>query len=201
MSCCKHQNVNNYLNNGGGSSTMSRKYAHKKSRVSSGSFSINGTGRSGQGYVGNPNSAIQYVHCKTNDMSIKTSVKSNKALINSKLYRSPANSLNCYKDANKELVKLVENGTPLNKHFISENRSSSSKTDNSKNGCPVDRSNYEEELKNKNKINCDYNKKKCNVTKDLKEVGSFTPDYDMYLFYKKKNCKFYNPPDAKIIAC
>jgi hypothetical protein len=200
MSCCKHQNVNNYLNNGGGSSSMYRKYAHKKSRVSSGNFSINGTGRSGQGYIGNPNSAIQYVHCKINDTSIKTSVKNNKALINSKLFCSPANSLNCYKDANKILVELVENGTPLNKHFIPENRNSSSKIDDLKADCPVDRSNYHEQLKNKNNIKCDYNKKKCNVTKDLKEVGSFTPGYDMYLFYKKKKCN-YNPPDAKIIAC
>ena len=102
---CKTINENRYANSGGGSSTMKKKYASKFNKVSSGTqFSINGiNNRNIYGIVGNPNSIISNdpfsssnnsLSCKTNDNTVKTSVKNTKGLINSKLRESPLYSQN-----------------------------------------------------------------------------------------------------------
>ena len=211
-----NNNYNNYANNGGGSSTMKKKYASKFNKISSKSnFSINGNGH--HTYIGNPNSNFTFdpfsnssniLLCKTNDNSIKSSVKNTKGLINSKLYESPVNSFKCYLDVNKELVTRynddingldltncdtsccnIINNAGLNKHFL--NKDSSTKTAEKK--CIVDRSDYIE-LLNAKKINDSKCIKKCNITKDLKEVNAFIPTYDIYMLKKKKCCN-YNPRD------
>ena len=113
-----NSNSNNYANNGGGSSTMKKKYASKFNKVSSsssGSFSINGNGY--HTYIGNPNSNFTHdpfsnssniLLCKTNDNSIKTSVKNTKGLlqtriVNNELKANSVNSFKCYLTVNKEL--------------------------------------------------------------------------------------------------
>ena len=77
-----NNNYNNYANNGVSSSTMKKKYGSKFNKVSSKSnFSINGNGY--HSYIGNLivilqdpfSSSSNLLLCKTNDNSIKTSVK------------------------------------------------------------------------------------------------------------------------------
>lgn len=213
-----NNNYNNYANNGGGSSTMKKKYGSKFNKISSKSnFSINGNGY--HTYIGNPNSNFTFdpfsnssniLLCKTNDNSIKTSVKNTKGLINSKLYESPVNSFKCYLDVNKELVtrynndisglditncdtscKSILSNAGVNKHFL--NKDSSIKTAEKK--CLVDRTDYIE-LLNAKKDNCNKSniRAKCNITKDLKEVNAFIPSYDIYMLKKKNACN-YNPRD------
>lgn len=215
-----NNNINNYANNGGGSSTMKKKYGSKFNKVSSKSnFSLNGNGY--HTYIGNPNSNFTHdpfsnssniLLCKTNDNSIKTSVKNTKGLINSKLYESPVNSFNCYLKVNKELKEKYDNdisgltnlincdtsccniinNAGLNKHFT--NKDSSSLTEQTKSKCIVDRSAYKDQLLNAEKVNDSNCIKKCNITKDLKEVNAFIPSYDIYMLKKKKCCN-YNPRD------
>ena len=216
MSCCIHNNVNRYSNNGGGSSTMRKKLGSKFSKTTSaGQFSLNGINNNNiYNNVGNPNNAISYVGCKTYDNKIKTSVKNTKGHINNKLFNSSVNSFDCYKNSNKELIDLDKNGLPLNKHFNANNKDQSTRTQILKSRCSLDRSNYKEHLKtlheNNNK-SCprlhigNINRiqsltKKCNITKDLQEVNAYIPGYDIYFITKKKGCN-YNPPDAKVIAC
>ena len=214
-----NDNINNYANNGGGSSTMKKKYGSKFNKVSSKSnFSLNGNGY--HSYIGNPNSNFTHdpfsnssniLLCKTNDNSIKSSVKNTKGLINSKLYESPVNSFKCYLNVNKELKDIYDNDISgldltncdvscnlelgkagLNKHFT--NKDASFKTAEKK--CVVDRTGYLDQLINAEKINCNKSnvKAKCNITKDLKEVNAFIPTYDIYMLKKKNACN-YNPRD------
>jgi len=214
-----NDNINNYANNGGGSSTMKKKYGSKFNKVSSKSnFSLNGNGY--HSYIGNPNSNFTHdpfsnssniLLCKTNDNSIKSSVKNTKGLINSKLYESPVNSFKCYLNVNKELKDIYNNDISgldltncdvscnlelgkagLNKHFT--NKDASFKTAEKK--CVVDRTGYLDQLINAEKINCNKSnvKAKCNITKDLKEVNAFIPTYDIYMLKKKNACN-YNPRD------
>ena len=212
-----NDNVNNYANNGGGSSTMKKKYASKFNKISSKSnFSLNGNGY--HSYIGNPNSNFTHdpfsnssniLLCKTNDNSIKTSVKNTKGLINSKFYESPVNSFKCYLNVNKELKDIYDNTISgldltncdascnlllgkagLNKHFT--NKDASSKTAEKK--CVVNRTGYIDQLINAEKINDSKCIKKCNITKDLKEVNAFIPTYDIYMLKKKNACN-YNPRD------
>lgn len=214
-------NVNNYSNNGGGSSTMSRKYGNKFNNaasrgVSRGSFSING--KSNHYYIGNPNSNFtQDPFSNVSKQSqfvtkiINPSVKNTKGLLQTRLVNNglniksnSVNSFYCYKKANQELIQkynqdinnqISQSKAGFNKHFISENKDSSSKIERAK--CFVDRSSYDTQLMNK-KL-CE-NNKKCNITKDLTAINSYVVGYDVYLTKKKTLCS-YNPPDAKIIAC
>jgi predicted P-loop ATPase len=109
----------------------------------------------------------------------------------------------------------------LNKHFRTENRDQSSRTNLLKTKCSVDRTDYVEALANSKSVGCSVNKvarnngtasridylKHCNNNvKDNNIINGFTPDYAIYyndstLYRKKAACKLYNPPDAKIIAC
>lgn len=215
-----NNNYNNYSNNGGGSSTMKKKYASKFNKISSApNFSINGIGH--HSYIGNPNSNFTHdpfstnsniLLCKTYDNNIKSSVKNNKGLINSKLHNSPINSFKCYEQVNIELQTRYNNDISsiditncsdssccniigkagVNKHF--QNKDASSRTAEKK--CVVDRSNYISELINNqnsqnNQNNCI---KKCNITKDLEQVNAFIPSYDIYMLKKIKCCN-YNPRD------
>ena len=214
-----NNNYNNYANNGGGSSTMKKKYGSKFNKVSSKTnFSINGNGY--HSYIGNPNSnftqdpfsnSSNVLLCKTNDNSIKTSVKNTKGLINSKLYETPVNSFKCYLNVNKELVTKYNNDisanidpskSGINKHFV--NKDYTTKLNEKK--CLVDRTNYLTQLKENKITNCNNSnnsnnsnisklKAKCNITKDLKQVNAFIPGYDIYMLKKKNSCN-YNPQDV-----
>ena len=191
------KNANRYANNGGGSSTMKKKVGGRFARISSGgSFSINGGGN--HNYIGNPNNANAYVGCRNNlDLSVKTSVKNTKGLLQSRC--NPVNSFSCYKNVNQELVdKFEEDGVGFNKHFRSENKDSSSKVEKAK--CVVDRSNYKEEIEAAAADGVNKDCKKCDITKDLAAVNAYVPGYDVYMLKKKKGCA-KNPPDAKVIAC
>ncbi len=219
-----NDNINNYANNGGGSSTMKKKYGSKFNKLSSKSnFSINGNGH--HSYIGNPNSNFTHdpfsnssniLLCKTNDNTIKTSVKNTKGLLqtrisNNQLKANPVNSFKCYLDVNKELKDIYDNAKStldltncdascniqlgkagLNKHFI--NKDASTKTAEKK--CFVDRTGYIDQLLIAEKINCNKSnvKAKCNITKDLKEVNAYIPSYDIYMLKKKNACN-YNPRD------
>ena len=220
-------NNNNYANNGGGSSTMKKKYASKFNKISCNSnFSINGNGyhsyigNPNTNFTHDPfSNSSNILLCKTNDNKIKTSVKNTKGLINYKLHESPVNSFKCYQIVNKELEEKykkdiseldlkscnisccnVLNKAGINKHF--NNKDSSSLTEQTKTKCFVDRSKYKEQIKEKdeqkheqnNKVDCI---KKCNITKDLKQVNAFVPSYDIYMLKKKKCCN-YNPRDEFI---
>tara|TARA_B100000902_G_scaffold281421_2_gene267341 strand:- start:677 stop:1411 length:735 start_codon:yes stop_codon:yes gene_type:complete len=220
-------NVNRYSNNGGGSSTMSKKYGNKFNSkgargVSNGkNFSINGN--SNHYYIGNPNSNFiqdpfsNVTNCTINNKnsgSGSASVKNTKGLLSTRsvnnsqgLKCNSVNSFHCYKKVNKELIDKYEadlaNGIDqqkagLNKHFRNgENNDCSSKIEQSK--CFVDRTNYQEELENKKTLaQC----KKCNITKDLTAVNSYVVGYDVYLTkLKNKPGCLYKPCDAKNIAC
>ena len=218
---CKTNNVNNYY--ASGDSMMRKKYANKFKKISSsanGSFSLNGN--TSQTYIGNPNSGLRndvFSNILVNDCcSLKqtnASVKNYKAYINNKLFCHPLNSANCYKKVNYALIDVS-----LNKHFRSENRDQSSRTNLLKTKCSVDRTDYVEDLNSKS-VGCTYEKvarnngtasridylKHCNNNvKDNNIINGFTPDYAIYyndstLYRKKAACKLYNPPDAKIIAC
>ena len=127
-------NINLYANNVGGGMTMKKKYASKFNKVSSNTqFSINGiNNRNIHSLVGNPNNMISHdpfsdisnALCKTNDNTIKTSVKNTKGLISSKLVinnkhipeASPLYSQKCYNIVNKELLDLY-NDSSLNTCF------------------------------------------------------------------------------------
>jgi hypothetical protein len=219
---CKTNNVNNYY--ASGDSMMRKKYANKFKKISSGangSFSLNGN--TSQTYIGNPNSGLRndvFSNILENDcISLKqtnASVKNYKAYINKKLFCHPLHSANCYKKVNYALTDVS-----LNKHFRSENRDQSSRTNLLKTKCSVDRTDYVESLLNSKSVGCTVNKvarnngtasridylKHCNNNvKDNNIINGFTPDYAIYyndstLYRKKAACKLYNPPDAKIIAC
>lgn len=219
-------NVNNYSNNGGGSSTMARKYGSKFNNAASrgvssgGSFSING--KSNHYYIGNSNSNFTHdpfsnvsKQCDLVGKNTNVSVKNTKGLMQTRLANNgrsircnPVNSYNCYRKSNKELLekhdKDIDDGIDpskagLNKHLRSENNDSSSKIERAK--CFVDRSAYQEELLDDaaNCKKCDATKTR-NVTKDLTAIGSYVVGYDVYLTKKKNKCS-YKPPDAKVIAC
>jgi hypothetical protein len=158
--------------------------------------------------------------CKTHDTNIKTSVKNTKGLmqtriVNQKIKSNPVNSFKCYLNLNKELKERYDNdieklninlnncdstccnnisNAGVNKHF--NNKDSSSLTEQTKTKCFVDRSNYLTQIQEnqQNKINNSNCIKKCNITKDLKEVNAFIPSYDIYMLKKKKCCN-YNPRD------
>lgn len=138
-------NVNNYSNNGGGSSTLKKKYGNKFTNVSSNrAFSINGNNYNT--YIGNQNNIISHdpfsnssntLSCKSIDNSIKTSVKNYKGLlqtriVNDKLKCNSVNSFDCYKKNNAE---LINQDISLNKHFNSNNKDQSSHTELLKSKC------------------------------------------------------------------
>ena len=213
-------NTSLYSYGGGGSISMKKKYASKFNKISSNkTFSLNGNNH--HSYIGNPNSnftndpfssSSNILLCKTPDNTIKTSVKNYHSLyqtriVNNELKTNSVNSLKCYKENNKELIRRYEKDIEgidlkncdstcneklskagINKHI--KNKDSSSLTESIKSRCLVDRSNYSEHIKNK--ILCNESKK-CNITKDLKEVNAYIPSYDIYMLNKKK-CN-YNPPD------
>lgn len=222
-------NVNSYYNNGGGASTMKKKYgnkfnnagAHGVSQAST--FSLNGNAN--HYYVGNPNSNFSHdpfsnITMTTNlglNKNMSASVKNTKGLFqtrlksDNKIVCNPVNSFDCYKKVNIKLQQEYEkdfvdssacginSNAGFNKHFRGENKDSSSKIERAK--CIVDRSNYKEQLKNANTYNNNSKDcKKCNVTKDLTAVNAYVVGYDVYMLKKKKCCS-YNPPDAKVIAC
>ena len=217
-------NVNNYSNNGGGSSTLKKKYGSKFTKISSNTqFSINGNNYNT--YIGNPNNIISHdpfsnssniLLCKNVDNSIKTSVKNYNGLlqtriVNNKLKCNPVNSFDCYKKNNAELMDVS-----LNKHFNSNNKDQSSHTESLKSKCiPTNKNKTiiincgtitDNSLNNNINCNTIYNTggpssfKNCNITKDVNTYK--VPEYNMYLgsLFRKKNC-LYNPPDAKVIAC
>ena len=222
-------NVNNYYNNGGGASTMKKKYGNKFNNagahgVSQGStFSLNGNAN--HYYVGNPNSNFSHdpfsnIIMTSNlglNKNTSASVKNTKGLFqtrlksDNKIVCNPVNSFKCYQTVNYKLQEQYEkdfldsstcginSNAGFNKHFRGENKDSSSKIERAK--CVVDRSNYKEQLKNANTYNNNSKDcKKCNVTKDLTAVNAYVVGYDVYMLKKKKCCS-YNPPDAKVIAC
>lgn len=221
-------NVNKYSNNGGGSSTMLKKYGNKFNNkaargVSSGKkFNINGNVN--HYYLGNPNSIISHDPfsnasnidgCIVNNKNNGVSVKNTKGLLSTRILNNnqnikcnSVNSFDCYKNVNKQLIDIynndIANGKDIskagfNKHFRNgENKDCSSKTEQVK--CFVDRSNYKQQLLEKeNKCS---NSKNCNNTKDMTAVNSYVVGYDVYLsrLKNKRGCS-YNPCDAKVIAC
>lgn len=225
-------NVNKYSNNGGGSSTMSKKYGNKFNSkgargVSSGrNFNINGNVN--HYYVGNPNSNFSHDpfsnvnnnNCIVNNKNNGTSVKNTKGLLSTRIANNgqnikcnPVNSFNCYKNVNQELIDKyntdINNGIDvtkagLNKHFRNgENNDCSSKTEEAK--CSVDRSNYKQELADKQSSITDLSGIpciKCNNTKDLTAINSYVVGYDVYLTkLKNKGGCSYKPCNAKVIAC
>lgn len=165
-------NVNKYYNNGGGSSTMSKKYSKKLNSYGAGgvsnntNFSINGN--SNHYYIGNPNSNFSHDpfsnvnknSCIVNNKNNMASVKNTKGLLQTRIHNNtnnggikcnPVNSFQCYKSVNQELIQRynedVANNVSnpgLNKHFRNENRDASSKIEKSK--CFVDRTNYRQLL-------------------------------------------------------
>lgn len=228
-----NHNVNKYSNNGGGSSTMLKKYGNKFNNkgargVSSGrNFNINGNVN--HYYIGNPNSnfshdpfsnASNIDGCIVNNKNNGTSVKNTKGLLSTRLVNNgqtiktnSVDSFLCYKNVNQELINKynndIDNGIDvkkagLNKHFRNgENRDCSSKTEQAK--CFVDRSNYLQELADKQASVIDFSGnecRKCNNTKDLTAINSYVVGYDVYLtrLKNKRGCS-YNPCDAKVIAC
>ena len=223
-------NVNNYSNNGGGSSTLKKKYGNKFTKISSNrTFSINGNNYNT--YIGNQNTIISHdpfsnssntLSCKSIDNSVKKSVKNYKGLlqtriVNNELKCNSMNSFDCYKKNNAELIDVS-----LNKHFNSNNKDQSSHTELVKSKCiPINKDKIKttrtncgtitdssNNYNNINNINCDIinntagpsSFKNCNITKDVNTYK--VPEYNMYLgsLFRKKKC-LYNPPDAKVIAC
>lgn len=223
-----NHNVNKYSNNGGGSSTMLKKYGNKFNNkaargVSSGkNFNINGNVN--HYYIGNPNSIISHDPfsrasnidgCIVNNKNNGVSVKNTKGLLSTRINAeniksNSVNSFDCYKNINEELINKYNNDIAngkdiskagLNKHFRNgENRDCSSKTEQVK--CFVDRSKYKEQLLQKEKKCSTSNLKKCDITKDMTAVNSYVVGYDVYLskLKNKRGCS-YNPCDAKVIAC
>jgi len=205
--CVARINPNRYANNGGGGMTMKKKVG---ARISSNRiFSLNGTNN--HTYIGNPNSAFnrnidapgQDSCCNVSDTNyVKTSVKNYSGYMHQKT--EVVNSFECYKKVNKALVdKYDADKVGLNKHFTVNNKDQSSRIELLKARCSaqLDRSNYAEELKNKNNSLCSGTKNSlCNITKDLPAVNAYVPGYDIFLLSRKRGCN-YNPPDAKIIAC
>jgi hypothetical protein len=231
MSCCNNNNPDRYAGSGGGGMTMKKKYAHKFSKNSSGngnynangSFSLNGVNNNNiNGYIGNPNSAINSAisldRCKTYDTNVKTSVKNYRGYMQNKLRCSPVYSFNCYKTVNHALVEIDGN---LNKHLTANNNDQSSYVSLLKTKCSQDRSNYAQEISGN--TCCDSNDsannrnmtstsrtlflmRKNNVTKDNNTVRGITPGYGIYyndstLFKKKDSTCLHNPPDAKNGSC
>ncbi len=119
-------NVNNYYNNGGGASTMKKKYGNKFNNAgargtSQGStFSLNGN--SNHYYVGNPNSNFSHDPFSnismTSNLSLNkktsASVKNSKGLFQTRLKSdnymncNPVNSFDCYKKVNYKLQEQYE---------------------------------------------------------------------------------------------
>ena len=193
------KNVNNYANNGGGSSTMKKKYGSKFNSaagrgVSSGkSFSINGVGK--HNYIGNPNSNFSQdpfssnknACLNINDKTIKTSVKNTKGLLqtrivsNQTIKANPVNSFFCYQKVNYKLKEKYDhdisdldlsNCDALNKAGFNKHFRSENKDASSKierSKCVVDRSNYREELETEIQKNK-------NKTCDYKKVCNITKD-------------------------
>ena len=215
---CETNNINRYANTGGGSMTMKKKYASKFNKVSSNTqFSINGTNnRNIHSLVGNPNNIISHdpfsnidnALCKTNDNTIKTSVKNTKGLINSKLRCSPLYSQNCYNKVNHVLVTRAENDNPLNKHLNANNQDQSlyieqlisnvtscEISNNIVNNCSAIK------IVGTNRVNT--LKTQCNITKDINHTPGFTPGYQIYYrdssLFSKKKC-LHNPPNESNIC-
>ena len=215
---CQTNNVNRYANTGGGGMTMKKKYASKFNKVSSNTqFSINGiNNRNIHSLVGNPNNMISHdpfsnisnALCKTNDNTIKTSVKNTKGLINSKLRCSPLYSQNCYNKVNHVLVTRAENDNPLNKHLNANNQDQSlyieqlvsnvtscEISNNIVNNCSAIK------IVGTNRVNT--LKTQCNITKDINHTPGFTPGYQIYYrdssLFSKKNC-LHNPPSERSIC-
>ena len=216
MSCCGNSNPINV--NSGGGLTMKKKVGARFARISSGGFSLNGINNNNRfNNIGNPNSAIAYVGCKSLDNNIKTSVKNYSGymqtrIVNNQLKCSPVNSFDCYKKVNSALVAIDGN---LNKHF--NNKDQSSRIQLLKAKCNLDRSNYKD-LILVNSSNClnantqnststnrtQYLARQCNITKDVNKINGYTPGYGIYYndstLFGKKKC-LHNPADAKNIAC
>lgn len=209
-----HNNPNKYFNNNGGSSVLTKKAGSRFSRISSNSgFSINGVNnRNIHSLVGNsnPNTPNQ-THCNlTSDKNVKTSVKNSSAYIKDKLRCHPSNSVKCYKEVNKDLVKKYDDAVAnlssnindvdyceklakagFNKHFnVSLSKPASYVVDKrvSENTSCVNRENYENELKAKSTCNNNIDasnrisklKARCNLVKDKNYINGFTPGYDIY---------------------
>ena len=192
---CKTNNVNRYANTGGGGMTMKKKYASKFNKVSSNTqFSINGVNnRNIYSLVGNPNSIMSHdpfsninpALCKTNDDTIKTSVKNTKGLISSKLVinnkhipeASPLYSQRCYNQVNQKLLDLyndvssnncfsinpnsdlIKTRAGLNKFFNLGNSDQSTYIYYKKSGLGLSRANYLNDISNNTGTNnCGANK-------------------------------------------
>ena len=235
--CLKTNDVNRYANNGGGSSTMMRKAGTKYNRLSSHNknFSLNGANNSNlRSYIGNPlsqysidpDSCLKNGTCNTYNPGYKTSVKNYSAMYRTRSRNNTStetvcnnvNSFDCFKKANPSLVELAENNTPINKIFNANNKDQSTRTQILKARCRLDRSNYNDKIKELDKsciadntskkvnYNDDTRFKKCNITKDNNMIKGYTPAYDIFyndstLFKKKCINKQTQPPDAKVIAC
>ena len=158
-------------------------------------------------------SATNIDGCIVNNKNNGVSVKNTKGLLSTRIVNNnqnikcnSVNSFNCYKNVNQELINKYDsdivNGKDIskagfNKHFRNgENKDSSSKTEQAI--CFVDRSNYQQQLLDKEKKNC----KKCNITKAMTAINSYVVGYDVYMSkLKNNNGCYYNPRDAKVIAC
>lgn len=192
--------------NSGSGSTLAKKAAvkySKKSNNSNGAFSINGS--TNQTYIGNNNTALSYLNCKQTDNTHKTSVKTYSALrrtriVNSNIKCNPDNSFKCYQTLN---VDLPDN---INKHNLYNTHQSQHILANK---CPVDRTDYINQLQNKS-VSCQNkyeknskpNRHNCKITKDMNKIQGYTMGYDLYINDKiKNNCINRNLRDARTIAC
>lgn len=223
-------NVNNYYNNGGGASTIKRKYANKFNSagahgVTQGSiFSLNGNAN--HYYHGNPNSNFSHDPFSnvtmTSNLSLNknssVSVKNTKGLLQTRLKSdnsilcNPVNSFECYKKVNDKLKQQYDNdiskANTNNSSFcnVVSNAGFNKhfRTENKDSSSKIERSKCVVDRSNYKEqlknINNSKDCKKCNITKDLTAVNAYVVGYDVYMLKKKKCCS-YNPPDAKVIAC
>ena len=224
-------NVNRYSNNGGGSSTLKKKYGAKLA-PSKNSFSINSSNN--HYYTGNPNSNFsndpfssnKNNKCFTPNNNTNISVKNYHALrqtriVNNQVKSNINISHQCYKDSNPQLLQRYENNDPLNKHFNSLNKSSSMNIYLKKTNCFQD-SSFNDISNNLNNSNChldgcpikynniNYNDQLLrqsrlnNITKDQNKISGQSSDYSRYYSDPnlfRKKKCLYNPRNSKVIAC
>lgn len=221
-----NHNTNRYSNNGGGTSTMARKHSSKFSKISSNkSFSLNGYNN--HTYIGNQNNFISHDPFSSSNNCTKhvdnnysqntksVSTKNTKGIINEKLRCSPVYSLQCYKNANQELIEKFENdggkpGDGINKHFINGNKDHDIRTKNLS-SCSIDRRNYINDITNNTGTNCSnkynnnyntlINNNNCNITKDLVAAKVYVPDYELYSLMRNLKCLHNPKKNGKVIAC
>jgi hypothetical protein len=182
-------------------------------KYSNNKFTINGNHN--QNYIGNPNTALSYLACKTSDSKPKISVKSYSGYLKTRIVN---NHLKCNVINSKTCQHIPQN---INKHFNNNiNKDSDSRIRKLKNKVLTCEQNRCDQYINKN-YGCSNNYKKnigCNVTKGYNCINGFTPDYSIYQPTKcvthsktgkndcigstsNANCELYNPVDAKVIAC